>query len=68
MRRRMMTLLGAAAAWPFVVRAQQPAVPVIGFLGSESLDLWTSHLRAFRHAAFSTKYRCSCVGEGKRHG
>ncbi len=46
-RRDFITLLGGATAWPLTVRAQQPRVPVIGFLSSESPEPFASRLHAF---------------------
>jgi len=55
-RREFITLIGVAAAWPMAARAQQPAMPTIGFLDSRSAEAIPERLRSYRQGLKETGY------------
>ncbi len=55
-RREFMTLLGGTVAWPMAARAQQPAMPLIGFLGSASPSTFAPFVSAFHKGLKESGY------------
>ena len=55
-RRDFIKVIGGAVTWPLTARAQQPAVPVIGFLSNASPDLYSDRLRIFREGLKEAGY------------
>jgi hypothetical protein len=55
-RREFITLLGGVAAWPLAAHAQQPALPIVGFVSGRSADTSVREVAAFRKGFNETGY------------
>src|SRR5215471_14139130 len=55
-RRNFIALLGNAAAWPLAARAQQPSIPIVGYVHSDSPQTVAGLLAAFREGLSETGY------------
>ena len=55
-RREFITLLGTAAGWPLTAGAQQPAMPIVGFLGTTTPDDFMDRVAAFREGLTESGY------------
>src|SRR5262245_18212097 len=55
-RREFITLIGGAAAWPLAARAQQPGMPVVGYLRSAPFVGAEQHVAAFRQVLSDNRF------------
>jgi putative ABC transport system substrate-binding protein len=55
-RREFITLIGGAAAWPLAARAQQPTIPVVGYLDNGSLEATRENVEAVHRGLSETGY------------
>jgi hypothetical protein len=55
-RREYISLLGGAAAWPLAARAQQPAMPVVGFLSGATFETMREYVAAFKRGLAEVEF------------
>src|SRR5262245_31548338 len=55
-RRKFLATLGGAAAWPLAARAQQPAMPIVGFVEGQSAEATVRQAAAFRKSLSGSGY------------
>ena len=67
-RRDFITLISGAATWPLAARAQQPAMPVVGFLDSRSPEAVAGRLREFVEAGGLMSYGSNIMDAYRQQG